>query len=55
MGSTDRILHRFRVTEGIARGYDEKGDEIVSVPIQEPFYERVAFDEKIGAVRNNTP
>jgi nitrate reductase beta subunit len=55
MGSTDRIMHSFKVNNGIASGFDEKGDEIVSVPVQEPMHVRPAFDEKIGAVRNNTP
>ena len=55
MGSSDRIMHSFKVSNGMAYGYDEKGDEIVSVPVTEPITERVAFDEKYGAVRNNTP
>jgi nitrate reductase beta subunit len=55
MGSTDRIIHRFKVENGTAFGYDEKGDEIVSVPVTEPVFERMAFDEKFGATRQNTP
>jgi nitrate reductase beta subunit len=55
MGSTDRIMHSFKVNNGIASGFDEKGDEIVSVPVTEPLHVRPAFDEKIGAIRNNTP
>ena len=55
MGSTDRIIHSFKVKNGIASGYDEKGDEIISVPVTEPLTERVAFDPKYGTVRNNTP
>lgn len=55
MGSTDRIMHSFKVKDGIASGYDEKGDEIVSVPVTEPMFERSAFDSKLGVVRNNTP
>jgi nitrate reductase beta subunit len=55
IGSSDRILHSFNVKDGMAHGYDEKGDEIVSVPVTEPIFERAAFDEKLKAVRNNTP
>jgi len=55
MGSTDRIIHSFDVKKGIAYAYDEKGDEIVSVPITEPLIERNAFDSHYNAVRTNTP
>jgi len=55
MGCTDRIIHRFKVARGIATGFDEKGDEIVSVPVVEPMLERSPYDEKIGAIRQNTP
>ena len=55
MGSTDRIMHSFKVKDGKAYGYDEKGDVIVSVPVTEPLIERKEMDAVIGAVRNNTP
>ncbi|MCG3173686.1 MAG: hypothetical protein GMKNLPBB_01886 [Myxococcota bacterium] len=55
IGSTDRIMHRFEVKNGEARGFDDQGKELVSVPVTEPFIERTAFDAKIGAIRNNTP
>lgn len=55
IGSSDRIMHRFEVKNGKATGFDEKGDEIVSVPVTEPIFDRTAFDDKINAVRNNTP
>lgn len=55
MGSSDRILHSFDVRDGIARGYDEKGDEIVSVPTIEPMQVRSSYDATLKAVRNNTP
>lgn len=55
MGSTDRIMHSFDVKKGIAYGYDEKGDEIVRVPVTEPLIERDAYDKKLKALRNNTP
>jgi nitrate reductase beta subunit len=55
MGSTDRIMHRFKVERGKAIGYDDKGAELVQVPVTEPVIERAAFDAKLGAIRNNTP
>ncbi|MBV2168642.1 MAG: hypothetical protein KUL82_08035 [Bdellovibrio sp.] len=55
MGSTDRIMHSFDVKDGIAYGYDEKGDEVVRVPVTEPFIERTAYDANLKSLRNNTP
>ena len=43
-GSTERILHGFDVRDGIAYGYDEKGEEVVSVPLEEPTFIREYFD-----------
>ena len=55
IGGTDRIIHRFHVDKGVASGFDEKGEELLSVPITEPIIERNSYDEKIQAIRNNTP
>jgi nitrate reductase beta subunit len=55
IGSSDRILHSFKVKDGTAFGFDERGDEIVRVPVTEPILERAAFDEKLKVARNNTP
>ncbi|MFZ5889461.1 MAG: 4Fe-4S dicluster domain-containing protein [Myxococcota bacterium] len=55
IGSTDRIMHRFRVEKGTATGFDEAGAEIVRVPVVEPVIERRAYDRELGAIRNNTP
>ncbi len=55
MGSSDKILHRFKVERGEAQGFDEQGNELVRVPVTEGVVERAAFDEKLGAPRNNTP
>ena len=55
IGSTDRIMHRFEVKDGKAAGFDDKGKELVRVPITEKVIERSAFDGAIGAIRNNTP
>lgn len=55
LGSTDRIMHGFSVKEGKAFGYDEKGEELVQVPVQEPLIVRDEFDATLGAARVNTP
>jgi nitrate reductase beta subunit len=55
MGSTDRILHSFRVEDGQAIGFGEDGAEIVRVPVTEPLHERAAWNEQLQAVRTNTP
>ena len=43
------------VKDGVARGFDEAGALLVSVPVTEPLYERAAWDSSLGVVRNNTP
>lgn len=55
MGSTDRIIHSFKVSDGKAKGFDEKGQLIVEVPVREAVIERPAYDKKFKAIRNNTP
>lgn len=56
MGSTDKIIHSFKVRDGRAYAYDEKGAEIVSVPVSEPVIVREKWDDNFGGVaRTNTP
>ncbi|MBI4807213.1 MAG: 4Fe-4S dicluster domain-containing protein [Desulfovibrio sp.] len=55
MGSTDRIMHGFKVDGGKAQGFDEFGKELVSVPVTENVIVRDAFDETRKVARNNTP
>jgi nitrate reductase / nitrite oxidoreductase, beta subunit len=55
MGATDRIIHSFDVKGNMVRGFDEKGEELVSVPITEQVIERQDYNEKLGAIRQNTP
>ncbi|MDP7162076.1 MAG: dehydrogenase [Phycisphaerae bacterium] len=52
-GSTDKIFTRFKVTSGEAIGYNDKGDEIVRVPITEPTYRRPFFDEERNVYRHS--
>ncbi len=54
IGSTDQIIHRFEVRGGKAYAYNEKGTEIVRVPVTEPMVVRASWDENIG-IRTNTP
>jgi nitrate reductase beta subunit len=39
-GSTPKTIHRFNVIGDKVAGYDEKGDEIVRVPVKEPVWVR---------------
>jgi len=39
-GSTPKTIHRFKVIGDKVAGYDEKGDEIVRVPVKEPVWVR---------------
>ena len=41
--------------EGIAYGFDEADQELVRVPIKEPLFDRPAWDESAGLIRNHTP
>jgi nitrate reductase beta subunit len=49
-GCTDKIVDTFKVTgdinKGYVMGYDEKGREIVKVPLKEPIFIRRKHDEK---------
>jgi hypothetical protein len=48
-GATERIMDTFEVRDGIAYAYDENGEEIVSVPVQEPTFVRpYEFDTEIA-------
>jgi len=51
--STDRIMRRFKVENGVAIAYGEGGDEVVRVPLKEPTIVRPFFDENVKAYRYN--
>jgi nitrate reductase beta subunit len=51
--STDHIIRKFKVQDGVAFGYDEDGDELVRVPLKEPTMVRPFFDENAKAYRYN--
>jgi nitrate reductase beta subunit len=39
-GATERIIDTFAVEGGVARGFDEQGEEVVAVPLREPTFVR---------------
>jgi len=59
-GSTERIIDTFDVKDGVARGYDGEGKEIVAVPLREPTFVRpLEFvselkGEQVTGYRHNT-
>jgi len=55
IGSTEKILHSFKVDDEYAYGYDEAGKEVVKAPITEPKIVRDYHDGKLNAYRQNTP
>jgi nitrate reductase / nitrite oxidoreductase, beta subunit len=52
-GSTPWIIDRYTVKDGQAFGYDEKGQQVVRVPLREPIMLRQVYDERHDAVRTN--
>jgi len=54
-GSTPRVVTRWERRGDWVLAGDEKGEEIVRVPLREPVYLRPAFDEKHGVSRVNCP
>ena len=59
-GATERIMHTWDVTGGVARAYDEDGEEIVAVPLREPTFVRPfefateVAGEPVTGYRHNT-
>jgi nitrate reductase beta subunit len=54
-GSTEMVVPRFRRQGDIVVGSDEKGTQLVRVPMNEPVHVRPAFDPKNQLVRINCP
>lgn len=52
-GSTEFWVTKFRVSKGIVTGYDDKGKEIIKVPVKEPVFIRPFHDEKLQVYRHN--
>ena len=55
IGSTDRIIHSFKVKDGISYAFDAEGKEITNVPITEKMIVRDEWDPKREIIRTNTP
>ena len=53
-GSTDKILSRFRVENDIAKGFNERGEEVIRVPAREPVFTRPARDTLYQIRRSNS-
>ena len=51
IGSTDRIIHSFKVQNEHCIGYDEEGNEIIRVPIKEPIIIRKEYDQNLDVHR----
>jgi nitrate reductase beta subunit len=52
-GSTPQIIHSYRLEGNYTIGYDEKGAEVVRVPLREPIQVRVVYDDKFQTYRSN--
>ncbi len=54
--SSEKIYTRFKVVGGDqVVGYDEKGHEVVRVPLKEPVYVRFRYDSGRNLYLTNTP
>ncbi len=54
-GNSPRITTRYAYTEEETIGYDDAGEEVVRVPLTEPYMVRAAYDARFKAYRYNTP
>jgi nitrate reductase beta subunit len=52
-GATPHIIHRYKVVGDWSVGYDEKGGELVRVPLREPIHVRVNYDSHRQVYRTN--
>jgi nitrate reductase beta subunit len=54
-GSTEMVVPRFRRQGDVVIGTDEKGQQLVRVPLNEPVHVRPSYDPKNQLVRINCP
>lgn len=52
-GATPEIIHRYRIEGNYSIGYDEKGSELVRVPLREPIHVRAVYDDRYQSYRTN--
>ena len=53
-GNTPKIITRYTYDKTHATGFNDKGEEVVKIPMTEPFIVRRHYDEKYKAYRLNT-
>lgn len=54
-GNTPKTITKFDHNEKEAIGFNENNEEVIRVPLVEPFFEREFFDAKREVYRHNTP
>jgi hypothetical protein len=54
-GTTTRTIERYALDRGIVRGFARSREQVVEVPLEEPFYERPFHDRAAEAYRFNEP
>jgi nitrate reductase beta subunit len=54
-GCSERVMPRWRRQGDTVAGLDERGGEIVRVPLREPVHIRKAYDDKYHIARTNCP
>jgi nitrate reductase / nitrite oxidoreductase, beta subunit len=54
-GCSEKVMPRWRRSGDQVLGLDERGAEIVRVPLREPVHVRAAYDARHGVVRTNCP
>ena len=53
MGSTEQIIHHFKVSGDVAIGFDEKWNKLAEVPITEPIQLRKYYDKERDVYRHS--
>ena len=54
-GTTQRTIDRYEFDGDSVRGYGADGEQVVEVPMEEPFYERPFHDVASDVYRFNEP
>ena len=54
-GSTESVVARWKRQGETVSGHDEKGAELIRVPMREPVYIRPGIDPKLQIIRTNCP
>ena len=54
-GSTEAMVAKWRRQGEQISGFDEKGGELIRVPLREPVHVRPGFDQRLQIIRTNCP